>query len=176
MDYLKHSRRLGIDLFSEAEKTSEEKRTLDEHVEQEMHPTDYLQEMLDRQEVSQNERGYIFSEMSVHERVDYVKKMALYMQTEMCEFLQELPYFKEWKVYQEATEVLTPEGREELMDVVHFILNILLACGMDSKGIYNGYLRKQQINQERLKDKEHYRKDNEHENRSDAANNTGKAL
>lgn len=138
------------------------------------YPTDYLQEMLDQQERSQYDRGYNFDEMTVHERVDYIKLMTLYMQTEMCEFLQELPFFKEWKVYKEATEVLTPEGREELMDVIHFMLNILLACGMTSESIFEGYMRKQKINQERLNDTEHYRKDKQNENRSDATDNSSK--
>lgn len=122
---------------------------------------DMLQEMLTIQRASQEQRGYFFESMSVDEAVEYIRKHALYLQVELGEFLVELPGFKDWKKYDKNAAFPSYAAQEELIDVIHFLLNICLALGMSAEDLYNTYLRKAEINVKRLEDTEHYKRDTE---------------
>lgn len=112
-----------------------------------------------RQLQAQRERGYDFKAMSRKERVEYIKKHVLYMIVELGEFLNELPDFKEWKVYPKDAKLLSDAAEEEFADVVHFFLNICIAAGIDDILLCALYMMKHDKNMERLADTAHYRKD-----------------
>lgn len=122
---------------------------------------DWLQRMLAIQKASQEERGYNFDIATKDELVRYIKEHALFMTVELGEFLQELPNFKPWKLYESGMEVDNLKAREELIDVLHFMLNIFIAMGMSADDIYNEYMKKHHENVRRLADTSHYKKDTE---------------
>lgn len=122
-------------------------------------PDDKLTKMLEVQQLAQLCRGYDFKKMSDVERVDYIKKHAQYLSVELGEFLVELPGFKDWKKYSPEHILANPAAKEELIDVLHFFLNICLALGLTASDIYEQYMQKAVTNTARLQDIEHYKRD-----------------
>ena len=117
-----------------------------------------LQKMLDMQETAQKLRGYNFQAMTTKEIAAYIKAHAQYMTVELGEFLNEIPFFKDWKVY-DAEGIKNAKATEELSDVLHFFLNICLAYGMNEEMIYKMYTAKHDINKARLTDTTKYKAD-----------------
>ena len=123
--------------------------------------SDTLREMLAMKQSAQAERGYTFSTMTKAERVEYIKKHVQYLTVELGEFLVELPGFKDWKKYPQDMPIDNGAAKEELIDALHFMLNIFLAMGMSAEDIYRTYLCKADVNQQRLADTVHYKRDTE---------------
>jgi dimeric dUTPase (all-alpha-NTP-PPase superfamily) len=67
---------------------------------------------------------------------------------EACE-LQNLTNWKWWK--QTKKEFDVGKAKEELIDIVHFVLDVALVLGMSAEDIYREYIKKNKINLERLK-------------------------
>lgn len=120
-----------------------------------------LESMLKVQKSSQEKRGYSFEEMTKQELVEYIRRHVQYMTVELSEFLVELPGFKDWKLYPAEQKVNNAAAKEELIDVLHFMLNIFLAMGMSEEEIYAEYMHKAYINGTRLEDTAHYKLDTE---------------
>ena len=119
---------------------------------------DKLEVMLRIQAKSQRERGFNFDKMTEQERATYIKTQALHLHTELGEFLRELPFFKEWKKYPAELQVNNKKSREELIDVLHFMLNICIAMGLSDEDIFQEYCNKAVINSNRLKNTTEYKR------------------
>ena len=123
-----------------------------------------LQDAFEVQKSSQVERGFNFP-MTGETRAAYIKTQTLHCIDELCEMLHEVKGYKEWKRYNytdEATNIIADaKATEELVDAFHFFMNIALALGMSADELLATYAAKQQINKERLMQKDVYKKDTE---------------
>lgn len=111
-----------------------------------------LQFMLDTQKKLQD-RLKTLDFKNEQERTLFIKHHSQYIDQELHEMLRELPFFKEWKNYDNWDHEAKRElAKEEFVDVFHFVLNIALALDMDAEELFNRYLAKNNIN--------HVRQDN----------------
>lgn len=87
---------------------------------------------------------------SLEERVQYIKDHAMYMNAEVYEMLYELPFYKSWKDYSgmtdEAKEDAMQKARKEYIDILHFLINIGIALGLDASSTYALFLAKNHEN------------------------------
>lgn len=129
-----------------------------------MDEKDILTSMLDMQRKSQEFRGFAFP-MEGHTAAEYIKTHTLHCIDELCEMLHEVKGYKEWKVYDFSNEADNEMkkllAKEELVDAVHFLMNIMLALGMSAKELYAMYATKSAVNYARLADTTNYKKDTE---------------
>ena len=117
---------------------------------------DSLQFMMDQQKVFQERFGHIFEGMDDIERVQFIKTHSYFIIEEIVEMLRTNPYHKPWKDYSHLTkeeiDEMWIEAREEYIDVLHFVINIGLALGLDSQTINQMYKDKNKINIRRQED------------------------
>lgn len=115
-----------------------------------------IQFLLDSQEKFQLRMGNNFKKMSQKEKSAYIKEHGYFLIEEVTEMLRELPYHKSWKDYSglSGEEILAQEqlAKEEAIDALHFMINILLSLGMDEKEIIEMYKDKNKLNYERQVD------------------------
>lgn len=78
----------------------------------------------------------------------YLNDMTLACISELCEMIRETP-FKPWKKNQKMDE---EKFKEELVDVFHFFLNLMMAVGMDPDELYRRFQIKNHENMKRQKD------------------------
>jgi dimeric dUTPase (all-alpha-NTP-PPase superfamily) len=121
-------------------------------------PIDCLYEMFKQQQELQERLGYDLSSLTMEERVSYIKEYTMHMDHEVHEMLQELPFFKPWKKYEDAdhTQMLS-QARMEWIDVTHFFLNVSLALGFTPYELFLMYNAKNQVNHERQDNTEEYK-------------------
>jgi hypothetical protein len=80
----------------------------------------------------------------------YVRDMVLGAQVELGEFIQELPW-KPWKNDAGRPDADARERAvEELIDVLHFVLNLALAMRIDGDELIGAYTLKHQVNMRRM--------------------------
>lgn len=82
------------------------------------------------------------------ENVDIIKNQMLALVDEAMEALREIPW-KPWKISSSFDLV---KYREELIDIFHFLVNLFLFAGMDTKMVLEYFLDKNKINVQRQKD------------------------
>lgn len=116
-----------------------------------MKQTDSLTMMLLMQKTLQERAyGFKFDDMSVKERVDFIKEMSIHSNQEMNEMLYELPFFKPWKDYSNMTveeqEAAITAAKKEYIDKLHFDLNILIGLGMSAEEVFEEYSAKNREN------------------------------
>jgi hypothetical protein len=94
--------------------------------------------------------GRVPQRMLPGERIQYVKDMVLAATVELGEALDETQW-KPWALGSNRINVDAYVG--ELVDVWHFLMNLLLAAGYDPAGaadkLYEGYLVKRGVNEKR---------------------------
>lgn len=78
----------------------------------------------------------------------YVKDMTLSAQVELAEFLQST-YWKPWGRHDGASKFGRDETIEELVDVLHFVANLLVAMRVDGDHLTDVYQAKQLVNRAR---------------------------
>lgn len=129
-----------------------------------MEQFDMLADLFARQKASQEARGYQFP-MEGQNAADYIKSHTLHCVDELMEMLHEVKGYKEWKVYDFGdavdNKVQRAKAKEELVDAVHFLINVALALNISAADLYLAYKNKEQINYTRLKDTRNYKKDTE---------------
>lgn len=129
-----------------------------------MEQYDMLADLFARQKAAQEARGYRFP-MEGQNAADYIKSHTLHCVDELMEMLHEVKGYKEWKVYDfdDAVDnkVQRTKAKEELVDAVHFLINVALALNISAADLYLAYKNKEQINYNRLKDTRNYKKDTE---------------
>lgn len=123
---------------------------------------DMLVDLFQQQRQLQWDLGYRINNMSLQERAAYIKEYTLHTDHEMHEMLQELPYFKSWKQYpDENSEVMQfayARAREEMIDALHFFLNVCIGLGFNAKELHDMYMNKHRENYVRQQDTKHYKK------------------
>lgn len=112
-----------------------------------------MQFILDSQQLFQNKLGYDFSKMNDSEKSKYLHEHTYFLIEEGTEMLRELKFHKPWKNYDswgpEEHENAELKSKEEAIDMLHFMMNIFLALGMDESEIINMYREKNKLNHDR---------------------------
>ena len=106
--------------------------------------------MFELQHKLQQSYGSVPQRMRRAEHIQYVKDMTLAAIQELGEALNETNW-KPWSVSSRGINVPAYVG--ELVDVWHFLMNLMLAAGYDpadaADALYEGYLVKRGINEKR---------------------------
>lgn len=112
-----------------------------------------LEHMLQLQQTFQERLGTDFENMTMRDRVAFIKEHSIHLNQEVNEMLYELPYFKPWKDYSDVAEqdelVALNKARMECIDAWHFFMNIMLALGFSDEGFYEMYMAKNKENHRR---------------------------
>ncbi len=76
---------------------------------------------------------------------EFYTMMTLAAIDELCEALRETP----WKPWKKQQTLNTELVKEELVDVLHFFVNLCIAVGLDSQELYQMYYKKNLVNEKR---------------------------
>lgn len=79
--------------------------------------------------------------LSPQKRAELLEKNVLYLFSELDEILRTLP-FKDWKIYQTFDEKQLHKTRGEIVDALHFIVQMGIIAGMSASDMFKGYLEK----------------------------------
>ena len=114
---------------------------------------DIFEKMMTLQEQLQVESfGYNFQRMLPAERVQYVKDMKLAIESELQEALDETG----WKPWATRRDINRDAYLAELVDVLHFLMNMMLVLGDDpaelAREVFTLYCRKNKINERRQRE------------------------
>ena len=105
--------------------------------------SDRLDEMLELQATLQDTiLGSSPRALMSKARADYVRTMVLALEDELHEALFEVSW-KPWAKSEFFNEV---RFKEELVDVWHFFMNLMLVSGMTTHELFDGYLKKRAVN------------------------------
>lgn len=87
-----------------------------------------------------------FEELELEDRCLEIKNRITHMMVEAGEFLNELPFFKDWKIYERHEELKDypnyPELREEFLDIFLFFLEATLLMGLSARDLEDAYYDK----------------------------------
>lgn len=112
-----------------------------------------LKDIMTKQRELQERLGYDFNNMTVFERAAYMRDQRGYLADEVAEALYEMPEYKLWKDYGGMTEQERDEAwkkvRMELVDALHFFVNLLLAAGFTPEELHRTYMAKNKENHRR---------------------------
>lgn len=72
----------------------------------------------------------------------YITTMTLAAICELTEFIE----WTEWKPWKTKKEIHIVEAKIELIDVLHFIVNLMMAMGMTSQEVFDLYIAKNKEN------------------------------
>jgi hypothetical protein len=100
--------------------------------------------------------GNDFKVMTPQEKSAYIKEHGYFLMEEVVEMFREMKFHKSWKDYSNWDEVHEKSQeqlmKEEAIDAFHFMLNIFLALGMNSKEVIEMYHEKNELNYQRQED------------------------
>lgn len=112
-----------------------------------------LTEIMQLQNDLQERLGINFSDMDYEQRAQFMRDHFVYLDQELQEALYEMPYFKAWKDYSGMSEEQREEAwqkvRMELIDALHFFVNLLLCAGFSAEDVYSMYVAKNKENHRR---------------------------
>lgn len=106
--------------------------------------SDRLDEMMEMQRKLQQEAyGINPGELDMPQKIKYIKDMHMGMMSEMSELLNEIT----WKPWTSGDLDINGDGyRKEIVDVWHFMMNLMLAVNMTPYELYNMYVQKRAVN------------------------------
>ncbi len=117
---------------------------------------DMLKEIMGKQLELQTRLGTDFANMDYAERAQFMRNHRGYMEDEIAEALYEMPNYKMWKDYsnmsEEAHQVAWQKVRMELIDALHFFVNLMLCAGMTAEEVHYMYMAKNKENHRRQDD------------------------
>lgn len=107
-------------------------------------PTDRLDQMyrLQTQLQVSYANGTHPSELPAHVQMNYIRTMALALTDEIHEALNETG----WKPWATSNHINADAYKAELVDAWHFFMNLMMVTGMTMEELYEGYLRKREVN------------------------------
>ena len=127
--------------------------TFDKEYAKELTPVYKLESMLDAQRAFQVRLDPNFNNMTVQQRVAFIKEHSIHLNQEINEMLYELPYFKPWKDYSGLTigqeQEMLEKARMELIDAWHFFMNMAIALDITPEQFYVMYMAKNGENHRR---------------------------
>jgi dimeric dUTPase (all-alpha-NTP-PPase superfamily) len=107
----------------------------------------YLAGMFDVQRLFQARLGHDFETKTPEEQIEYVKIMILAIQDELMEALHET----RWKPWATGEKMIVDRDKfgGELIDVLHFLLNLFLVNGWNEEDVFTAFWAKQNVNWQR---------------------------
>ena len=112
-----------------------------------------LKAIMEKQRELQTRLGTNFATMSDEDRAAFMRNHRGYLADEVAEALYEMPNYKLWKDYSnmspEARDVAWQKVRMELVDSLHFFVNLLLCAGFTAEELYEMYMAKNAENHRR---------------------------
>ena len=112
-----------------------------------------LKTIMNTQKALQERLGYNFETMTDEQRAVFMRDHRGYLADEVAEALYEMPFYKSWKDYSMMTDSAKAEAwkkvKMELVDALHFFVNLLLAAGFTSDELYQMYMAKNRENHRR---------------------------
>ena len=117
---------------------------------------DMLKGIMEKQAELQLRLGTDFNNLTDDERADFMRNHRGYLADEIAEALYEMPGYKLWKDYSSmdaaAKEAAWAKVRMELIDSLHFFVNLLLCAGMTAEDVHDMYMAKNKENHRRQDD------------------------
>ena len=114
---------------------------------------DKLDMIMQKQAELQKRLGTNFAEMDLRECAEFMRNHRGYLADELAEAMYEMPYYKAWKNYTTLTEdevaIAWQKVRMELVDCLHFFVNLLLCAGMTADEVFEMYMAKNKENHRR---------------------------
>lgn len=105
--------------------------------------TDLLTDIFERQAALQRETyGQDLADLSTEEAISAIKTNVLAATDELHELLGETG----WKPWATSRHINLDSARSELVDVLHFVVNLGLVLGMTPESLHTGYLAKRAKN------------------------------
>lgn len=83
------------------------------------------------------------------DKEQYIKDMSMALVDEVMEAVRETP----WKPWKKQQDYKREEFQKELVDAWHFLINLTLVSGMSSDDLFDAFLEKHQVNNDRQKNK-----------------------
>lgn len=112
-----------------------------------------LQTIMDKQNELQKRLGTDFTQLNDEERAEFMRNHRGYLEDEIAEALYEMPFYKKWKDYSGMTDIdkalAWDKVKLELVDALHFFVNLLLAAGFTAEEVLDMYLAKNSENHRR---------------------------
>ena len=112
-----------------------------------------LKTIMNTQKALQERLGYNFENMTDEQRAIFMRDHRGYLADEVAEALYEMPFYKSWKDYSkmsdEDKQAAWQKVKMELVDALHFFVNLLLAAGFTADELYKMYMAKNQENHRR---------------------------
>lgn len=114
---------------------------------------DRLEAIIEKQRKLQERVDKRYTSEDPAVRAAFMRDHRGYLADELAEALYEMPNYKQWKDYSdmspEKREVQWQKVRMELIDCLHFFVNLLIGAGMNAEEIYQMYMAKNDENHRR---------------------------
>ena len=110
-----------------------------------MAQADKLDEIFRMQEVLNKKIGVDLSNLSPEDKTKWALNYSRAMTQEIAELIDSFPW-KWWAKYQKIDE---QNARVEVVDLFHFLVSLAQTLGMTAQDIYDGYVKKNEVNHKR---------------------------
>jgi dimeric dUTPase (all-alpha-NTP-PPase superfamily) len=110
-----------------------------------MAQSDKLDEIFRMQEILNKKIGVDLSNLSPEDKTKWALNYSRAMTQEIAELIDSFPW-KWWAKYQKIDE---QNARVEVVDLFHFLVSLAQTLGMTAQDIYDGYVKKNEVNHKR---------------------------
>ena len=110
-----------------------------------MAQADKLDEIFRMQETLNKKIGVDLSNLSPEDNTKWALNYSRAMTQEIAELIDSFPW-KWWAKYQKIDE---QNARVEVVDLFHFLVSLAQTLGMTAQDIYDGYVKKNEVNHKR---------------------------
>ena len=110
-----------------------------------MPQADKLDEIFRMQEILNKKIGVDLSNLSPEDKTKWALNYSRAMTQEIAELIDSFPW-KWWAKYQKIDE---QNARVEVVDLFHFLVSLAQTLGMTAQDIYDGYVKKNEVNHKR---------------------------
>ena len=110
-----------------------------------MAQADKLHEIFRMQEILNKKIGVDLSSLSPEDKTKWALNYSRAMTQEIAELIDSFPW-KWWAKYQKIDE---QNARVEVVDLFHFLVSLAQTLGMTAQDIYDGYVKKNEVNHQR---------------------------
>ena len=110
-----------------------------------MAQADKLDEIFRMQEILNKKIGVDLANLSPEDKTKWALNYSRAMTQEIAELIDSFPW-KWWAKYQKIDE---QNARVEVVDLFHFLVSLAQTLGMTAQDIYDGYVKKNEVNHKR---------------------------
>ena len=110
-----------------------------------MAQADKLDEIFRMQEILNKKIGVDLAHLSPEDKTKWALNYSRAMTQEIAELIDSFPW-KWWAKYQKIDE---QNARVEVVDLFHFLVSLAQTLGMTAQDIYDGYVKKNEVNHKR---------------------------